>query len=304
MNNHTAFFAQIRALIARDEIDTALQQLRTLLDNSPKLDEILLQSARFQGIRKQIRLGLVSHAEANLTQNQIRAGLVDLLSEMEENIGRASNYSDPKIQHLLTTAGAAVPADFLGRERELTEIRQRLAAGQGTLALVNAEGGMGKTTLAAAYWARHKSEYRHLAWLFCDKGILPAMRLQLQAPLDLTEAMNAVADDPDGQMRLVLARMANLPKDCLLVLDNANEPEHIQDFERYCAGLGWHVLITSRCSRVLTDRHSEYPITNLPKNCFGKTTTNPKTLNFRPCSTAFWLLWATIRFVSKYSAKT
>jgi Effector-associated domain 11 len=94
MNNHTAFFAQIRDLIARNEMDTALQRLRALLDNSPKLDEILLQSARFQGIRKQIRLGLVSHAEANLTQNQIRAGLVDLLSEMEENIGRASNPSD------------------------------------------------------------------------------------------------------------------------------------------------------------------------------------------------------------------
>jgi hypothetical protein len=94
MNNHTAFFTQIRDLIARDEIDAALQQLRALLDNSPKLDEILLQSARFQGIRKQIRLGLVSHAEANLTQNQIRAGLLDLLSEMEENIGRASNPSD------------------------------------------------------------------------------------------------------------------------------------------------------------------------------------------------------------------
>jgi hypothetical protein len=88
------FFDQIRALIARDEMDTALQQLRALLDNSPKLDEVLLQSARFQDIRKQIRLGLVSHAEANLTQNQIRAGLVDLLSEMEENIGRASNPSD------------------------------------------------------------------------------------------------------------------------------------------------------------------------------------------------------------------
>jgi hypothetical protein len=94
MNNHTAFFAQIRDLIARDEMDTALQQLRALLDNSPKLDEILLQSARFQGILKQIRLGLVSHAKANLTQNQIRAGLLDLLSEMEENIGRASNPSD------------------------------------------------------------------------------------------------------------------------------------------------------------------------------------------------------------------
>ncbi|MBI5916574.1 MAG: hypothetical protein HY842_14450, partial [Bacteroidetes bacterium] len=56
-----AFFARIRELIARDELPEALQQLRNLLDHSPKLEEAILQSGRFQNIRKQIRLGLVSH---------------------------------------------------------------------------------------------------------------------------------------------------------------------------------------------------------------------------------------------------
>ncbi|MFN0175357.1 MAG: hypothetical protein ACKVU0_11960 [Saprospiraceae bacterium] len=90
------FLSNIRDLIARDELAAALTQLRSLLDNSPKLDEALLQSARFQDIRKQIRLGTVSHAEANLTQNQIRAGLLDLLREIEESVRVTSSHPDTK----------------------------------------------------------------------------------------------------------------------------------------------------------------------------------------------------------------
>jgi hypothetical protein len=79
----TNFSNQIRELIARDELEAALTQLRRLLEHSPKLDEVILQTARFSDIRRQIRLGLVNHQEANLTQNQIRAGLLDLLQEVE-----------------------------------------------------------------------------------------------------------------------------------------------------------------------------------------------------------------------------
>jgi Effector-associated domain 11 len=120
------FFAQIRELIARDELPAALEQLRTLLDNTPQLDEILHQSGRFQAIRQQIRLGLVSHAEATLTQNQIRAGLLDLISEIEAvtenvgrgttNVGRVSNPSDVETKNVvvhstITAAGNIIIGD-------------------------------------------------------------------------------------------------------------------------------------------------------------------------------------------------
>ena len=81
--NSQAFIQQIRDLIAHDEIKVALEQLRTFLENTPKLDEIIQQSGRFENIRRDIRQGIVTHAEANLTQNQIRAALLDLLSEIE-----------------------------------------------------------------------------------------------------------------------------------------------------------------------------------------------------------------------------
>ncbi|HOY18409.1 MAG TPA: hypothetical protein PLC89_13975 [Haliscomenobacter sp.] len=77
------FIQNIRNLIAQDDLIPALQKLRGALENAPQLNEILQQSGRFQYIRKQIRLGTVSHAEAILTQNQIRFGILDLLTEIE-----------------------------------------------------------------------------------------------------------------------------------------------------------------------------------------------------------------------------
>jgi hypothetical protein len=94
METGKPFFDLIRDLIAHDELPTALEKLRTLLENSPKLDEVLLQSGRFHDIRKQIRLGVLSHAEANLTQNQIRAGLLELLREIEESTAESSSQPD------------------------------------------------------------------------------------------------------------------------------------------------------------------------------------------------------------------
>jgi Effector-associated domain 11 len=92
--NIQTLLTQLRDLIARNELPAALTQLRTLLDNSPLLDEVVLQSGRFHAIRQQIRLGVVSHAEATLTQDQIRAGLLDLLLEVEQHVGITSSAAD------------------------------------------------------------------------------------------------------------------------------------------------------------------------------------------------------------------
>lgn len=80
------FFQHIRAKLAKDEIEGVLKQLQQYLADSPKLDEIIQQSGRFAQLRKQIRLGVVQHADASLTRNQIRLGILDLLQEMESNI--------------------------------------------------------------------------------------------------------------------------------------------------------------------------------------------------------------------------
>ena len=81
--NPAAFLKDIRSYIARDELGQALQQLQQFLAHTPQLDELLHQSGRFAAIRQQLRLGTVSQAEASLTQNQIRAALLELLREIE-----------------------------------------------------------------------------------------------------------------------------------------------------------------------------------------------------------------------------
>jgi Effector-associated domain 11 len=88
------YIKSVREKIARNDLSGALRQLRALLDNAQQLDEVLLQSARFHAIRQQIRLGTVSHAEANLTQNQIRVGLLELVSEIEQSVGATSSRPD------------------------------------------------------------------------------------------------------------------------------------------------------------------------------------------------------------------
>lgn len=94
MQTNNQFIRHLRNLIARDEVQAVLEQLRILLANTPKLDEAIQQSGRFENIRRQIRLGTVSHADANLTQNQIRAGLLKLLREIETQSTQPAFYRE------------------------------------------------------------------------------------------------------------------------------------------------------------------------------------------------------------------
>lgn len=102
MQAHPTFFAQLRILLARNELLPVLEQLRALLYQSPKLDEVLAQSGRFHALREQIRLGVLSHAEASLTQNQIRAGLLDLLRDLEETLGEQPHSDGVTASHPVT----------------------------------------------------------------------------------------------------------------------------------------------------------------------------------------------------------
>jgi Effector-associated domain 11 len=84
MSNFQYFTAHIRDLIAKDDFKTAIQQLSALLKDSSRLDEAVQQSARYNNVMQQIRLGLVDFESANIAQNQIRYGVLQLLSEIEE----------------------------------------------------------------------------------------------------------------------------------------------------------------------------------------------------------------------------
>ena len=75
---------QIGEMVGNNDLQNAINYLHKVLKNSPKLDDIIMQSARFTDIMKQIRLGLVDFEQANITKNQIRYGLLDLAREIEK----------------------------------------------------------------------------------------------------------------------------------------------------------------------------------------------------------------------------
>jgi len=132
---------------------------------------------------------------------------------------------------------------FIGRDPDLAAIEADYQENNHLLVLVNGEGGMGKTTLAAQYWFRHEARYKHLAWVFADSGIGNAL-LSLAANLGVQFSPQ---DDEKAQMTLITQRLNNLETPCLLVFDNAN---NAADLEHHFGTLrrlsNCHVLLTSR----------------------------------------------------------
>jgi hypothetical protein len=97
------FLSEIRDDISNDRIAVALQKLKPFIGDSPLLNEALQQSGRFAAIQQQIRLGVVSHKESTLAMNQIRAGILELISEIS-----ALEESHEDIKQETTQAAARV----------------------------------------------------------------------------------------------------------------------------------------------------------------------------------------------------
>jgi len=83
--NIKTFSDRIGTLIGQDELKTAIDEFKELLKHSKKLDEVIVQSARFNDVMREIRRGTIDPNDANITKNQIRFALMDLLREVEES---------------------------------------------------------------------------------------------------------------------------------------------------------------------------------------------------------------------------
>ncbi|WP_337043768.1 tetratricopeptide repeat protein [Emticicia sp. 17c] len=166
------------------------------------------------------------------------------------------NYYETEAK-LLSLNGAIEPSLFIGRKNEREQIRTSLTS-SGSLVLINAEGGIGKTTLAARYWHDTLHHYQYNAWLFCENGILEALK-------SLAEELNVNLSGMDETQQLQALKRAfkQVHDNCLLVLDNANNEPDLHWFRREFAGFHWHVLITSRCNGVFPSTQ-ELPIRHLP----------------------------------------
>lgn len=132
---------------------------------------------------------------------------------------------------------------FTGREELLNKAYQALqdaGTGAGVVTLYGMSG-VGKTQLAAEYVYRFGSEYDVVWWVPADRRALYRQRLAELAPelglstgVEYGERLRAVRD---------ALRRGEPHSHWLLVLDGADEPEHIWDLVPTGPG---HVLITSR----------------------------------------------------------
>jgi tetratricopeptide (TPR) repeat protein len=159
----------------------------------------------------------------------------------------------------LLTEPPFMPEIFLGRESDLLAIKAKLFSGDNLLLLVNGNGGVGKTSIAAKYYDLFKDEYAHVAWVLSQKSISNAL-LTLAGPLKLAFDQNMPSEE---RLKVLLKAMASLYKPCLLVIDNANEIEDLkQNYQSLRRCTNFHLLITSRINHF--EQAESYHIDGLP----------------------------------------
>ncbi len=155
------------------------------------------------------------------------------------------------------TAAPHKPQYFIGRDEELETIKQRLHSGDGFLPVFG-EGGLGKSSFVSAYYHKYCHEYAHYAWVLNKGNIIDAL-LSLEEPLNLSfgEAV------PISRRIIELTRaMASLPKPCLLIIDNVDEPNDFHSNHQLLRSFPqFHVLVTTRIKKFgATEAHKLEPL--------------------------------------------
>ncbi|MBI1227103.1 MAG: tetratricopeptide repeat protein [Bacteroidetes bacterium] len=168
-----------------------------------------------------------------------------------ETIGNATfiNYPDGrKIPRYLTKL--PFKSDyFIGREADMQAIERKYQEEQRLLVLVNGDGGIGKTTLAAKYWYAYEVRYTHFAWLYIDTSIANAL---ISLAPELGVRFDAM-DDQATQLNKTCHALTNLAMPCLLILDNANEDVDLKSHFGHLHALGkCHIILTSRVKKLDT----------------------------------------------------
>ena len=143
-----------------------------------------------------------------------------------------------------------VPEHFIGREDSLAAIEAALKRDEGRLAITTLHGlrGVGKTTLAAAYAERHRSDYRATWWIRAQTE--PTMRADLVA---LGARLQWVAADEKEEPALatVMERLRHEGEGILLIFDNATDSAHLKPYLPFSGAARALVTSNSRAWRGL-----------------------------------------------------
>jgi tetratricopeptide (TPR) repeat protein len=122
-----------------------------------------------------------------------------------------------------------VPPLFMGRDDALAAIEAALARYQGRVAVTALHGlrGVGKTTLAAAYAERHRSEYRVTWWIRAQTE--PSMRADMVA-LGARLGWVGADDKEEPALAAVMEQLGAADEAMLLVYDNAISADALKPY--------------------------------------------------------------------------
>lgn len=167
----------------------------------------------------------------------IRKQRKEASAEFDSEGRRRSNFIE---------SGVFENPDFVGREDVLDQLHLKLTEGSVAIAqAVTGLGGVGKTEVAKSYAFRHRDDYDGVWWIDASAATIQVSAERLARALELELAPSADFDAIGAALRERLSTGTHL-----LVLDNLDEPDHIELFQLMG---GSRVLITTR--RALLPRH-------------------------------------------------
>jgi tetratricopeptide (TPR) repeat protein len=169
--------------------------------------------------------------------------VADRQETAQQTLDRIENKISPLIPKHLTKLPFKANY-FIGREADLETIEEQF--GNHNVLLMNGEGGIGKTTLAAHYYQNQQANYQHLAWVLAEGGIQTALLAALSGPLQLTFGEQELEAQ---RFEKLMAKMATLQTPSLLVLDNANDLPDLEKTLFELKSSNFRTLLTTRVNQ-------------------------------------------------------
>ncbi len=232
---------KLLGLVAENKVQVAIEYMRSLNLNESAKEAAILISGQYKQLKEKNIRGTVSFEQGTLTENQIKNRIVDWASQTYgETTVKPSEAPDE-----LTFIPTRDPDSLIGRGTFLKQLRQRLEENK-SIVLMNAMGGIGKTSVAEAYTAQYYYQYKKMVWVQQIEN--EDFRLSFTSNAALIKTLNIQTEGKQieelfMEICMALRQIKESPK--LLVIDNVTK-EVSPYWQQLPQPPNWHVLFTSR----------------------------------------------------------